>query len=132
MNVSEEINGKKGKTGAPRGNWNALKHGFYSHRFNTLEVSDLDTALGDGLVDEIALLRVIIRRVFEYANDDNKQDLDTWTKCLNTLGAASTRLAALIRTQQVVSGGQTSVIDLLSEAIGGISHELGRHNYGAD
>jgi hypothetical protein len=41
------------------------------------------------------------------------------------LGAASTRLAALIRTQQVVSGGGSSVLDLLSEAIGGISHELG-------
>jgi len=113
------------KRGAQPGNHNALKHGFYSHRFNRLELSDLDTALGDGLEDEIALLRVIIRRVFEYAADDEKQNLDQWSRTLNTLGAASTRLAALIRTQQVVSGGGSSVLDLLSEAIGGISHELG-------
>ena len=113
------------RRGAPDGNWNALKHGFYSKRYKPLEIQDLDTALGDGLEDEIALVRVIIRRVFEYANDDDKQTLDQWSRTLNTLGAASTRLAALIRTQQVISGGGSSVLDLLSEAIGGISHELG-------
>lgn len=119
------MNNPRKKRGAPNGNWNAFKHGFYSKRFLPLELSDLDTALGDGLEDEIALLRVIIRRVFEYATDDEKQSLDQWSRTLNTLGAASTRLAALIRTQQVVSGGGSSVLDLLSEAIGGISHELG-------
>ena len=119
------MNNTRRKRGAQDGNWNAFKHGFYSKRFQPLEIQDLDTALGDGLEDEIALLRVIIRRVFEYADDDDKQTLDQWSKTLNTLGAASTRLAALIRTQQVVSGGGSSVLDLLSEAIGGISHELG-------
>jgi predicted NBD/HSP70 family sugar kinase len=119
------MNNTRRKRGAQDGNWNAFKHGFYSKRFRPLEIQDLDTALGDGLEDEIALLRVIIRRVFEYADDDDKQTLDQWSKTLNTLGAASTRLAALIRTQQVVSGGGSSVLDLLSEAIGGISHELG-------
>jgi uncharacterized protein YjcR len=119
------MNNTRRKRGAPNGNWNAFKHGFYSKRFKPLEIQDLDTALGDGLEDEIALLRVIIRRVFEYADDDDKQTLDQWSRTLNTLGAASTRLAALIRTQQVVSGGGSSVLDLLSEAIGGISHELG-------
>jgi uncharacterized protein YjcR len=120
-----KMNRTERKRGAPNGNWNAFKHGFYSKRFKPLEIQDLDTALGDGLEDEIALLRVIIRRVFEYADDDDKQTLDQWSRTLNTLGAASTRLAALIRTQQVVSGGGSSVLDLLSEAIGGISHELG-------
>lgn len=119
------MNNTRRKRGAQDGNWNAFKHGFYSKRFRPLEIQDLDTALGDGLEDEIALLRVIIRRVFEYADDDDKQTLDQWSRTLNTLGAASTRLAALIRTQQVVSGGGSSVLDLLSEAIGGISHELG-------
>lgn len=118
-------NSYRKRPGAPEGNWNAFKHGFYSKLFRPLELSDLDTALGDGLEDEIALLRVIIRRVFEYADEDDKQTLDQWSRTLNTLGAASTRLAALIRTQQVVSGGGSSVLDLLSEAIGGISHELG-------
>ena len=52
------------KLGDSQGNWNALKHGYYSKRFNPLELKDLDTVLTDGLQDEIALLRVIIRRVF--------------------------------------------------------------------
>jgi hypothetical protein len=68
-------NKPKRKRGAQPGNTNALKHGFYSHRFNNLEISDLNTALSDGLTDEIALLRVIIRRVFEYADTD-AQDLE--------------------------------------------------------
>ena len=123
--IFDEMNRTIRKRGGQNGNWNAFKHGYYSKRFRPLEIQDLDTALGDGLEDEIALLRVIIRRVFEYANDDDKQTLDQWSRTLNTLGAASTRLAALIRTQQVVSGGGSSVLDLLSEAIGGISHELG-------
>ena len=92
-------NPQKRKRGAQPNNTNALKHGFYSHRFNNLELTDLDTTLSEGLTDEIALLRVIIRRVFEYA-DSAAQDLDTWSHALNTLGAASTRLAGLLRTQQ--------------------------------
>ena len=114
----------KRKRGAQPGNTNALKHGFYSHRFKNLEISDLDSALSDGLTDEIALLRVIIRRVFEYADTD-AQDLDTWSTALNTLGAASTRLAGLLRTQQLIAGENTDVISVLSQAIGEVAHDLG-------
>lgn len=85
----------------------------------------MDSALGEGLEDEITLLRVIIRRVFEYADQEEEQALEVWSQTLNTLGIASNRLASLIRTQQTVAGGGSSVLGLLSEAIGGISHELG-------
>ena len=114
----------KRKRGAQPGNTNALKHGFYSHRFNNLEISDLDTALSEGLTDEISLLRVIIRRVFEYA-DTGAQDLDTWSVALNTLGAASTRLAGLLRTQQLIAGEGADVVSVLSQAIGEVAHDLG-------
>lgn len=114
----------KRKPGAQPGNTNALKHGFYSHHFNNLELADLDTALSDGLTDEIALLRVIIRRVFEYA-DSGAQDLDAWSKALNTLGAASTRLAGLLRTQQLIAGDGGDVLSVLSQAIGEVAHDLG-------
>ena len=63
------------RSAAMLGNRNALKHGFYARKMIPLELSDLDTALGDGLTDEIALLRVIIRRVFDFANDHEKQNL---------------------------------------------------------
>lgn len=114
----------KRKRGAQPGNTNALRHGFYSGRFNSLEVSDLDTVLSDGLVDEIALLRVIIRRVFELSDSD-ATDLDTWTRSLNTLGAASTRLAGLLRTQHIITGGGGNIMDVLSKTIGDVAHELG-------
>jgi len=110
--------------GAPKGNFNAFKHGYYSRRYRPLELSDLDAALSDGLDDEISLLRVIIRRVFEYA-DTEAQDLETWSKALSTLGAAATRLGGLLRTQQLISGGSTDVVSILSSAIGEVAHDLG-------
>lgn len=116
----------KRKRGAQPGNSNALRHGFYSPRFNNLELSDLDTALGDGLVDEIALLRVIIRRVFNYANDHTDQDLNTWSQSLNTLGAACTRLAGMLRTNQIIGGGgPDDALEKLAQAFGNVAHELG-------
>ncbi len=112
------------RPGGQPGNWNAFKHGFYSRRFSPLEAIDLEAVLSPGLTDEIALLRVIIRRVFEFA-DLSATDLDAWTKSLNTLGAAATRLAGLLRTQQIISGGSEDIVSVLSEAIGDVAHELG-------
>ena len=113
------------KPGGQPGNWNAFKHGFYSRQYQPIEIKDLDTALGDGLMDEIALLRVIIRRVFEFANDSDTQDLDTWSKSLNTLGAAATRLAGLLRTQTVITGTDGDTIAVLAKTFGDVAHELG-------
>ncbi len=116
----------KRKRGGQPGNTNALKGGFYSPRFANLELSDLDTALGDGLADEIALLRVIIRRVFDYANDHESQTLETWSGSLNTLGAACTRLAGLLRTDQILGGSSSgNLLEELAQAFGVAAHELG-------
>ena len=115
----------KRKPGGQPGNWNAFKHGFYSRRFKPLEVRDLESVLADGLEDEISLLRVIIRRVFEFANEEENQDLSIWTAALNTLGAASTRLAGLLRTQQLINGGSEDLVSTLSQALGQVAHEIG-------
>ncbi len=40
--------------GAPRGNRNALKHGFYARTFPSSEVKDLETYPFQGLQDAIA------------------------------------------------------------------------------
>jgi hypothetical protein len=114
------------RSGAQPANHNALKHGFYSPRFADLELSDLNTALGDGLTDEISLLRVIIRRVFDFANDHEFQSLETWSGSLNTLGAACTRLAGLLRTNQILGGGgPEDTLRELAQAFGFAAHELG-------
>ena len=111
------------KQGAQPGNVNAWKHGFYSRRFKALELADLETVLQNSLDDEIALLRVMIRRVFDFA-DQEAASLEDWSMALSTLGAASTRLAGLIRTQQLTSGGADSLEDVLAQALGEAAHEV--------
>ncbi len=113
----------KRKPGAQPGNVNAWKHGFYSRRFKALELCDLDSILQNNLDDEIALLRVMIRRVFEIA-DSSAESLEDWESALSTLGAASTRLAGLVRVQHLSSGKSQNIEDLLAEAIGDAAHEI--------
>jgi hypothetical protein len=111
--------------GAQPGNTNALKHGFYSRRFRNLEADDLDVALLDGLQDEIALIRVVIRRVFERASEE-ELDLDQLTRSLAVLGRASTQLANLLRTQKIISGADESLFtSALREALKDGHPELG-------
>jgi hypothetical protein len=116
----------KCKAGAQPGNINALKYGFYSQRFNPLEIRDLNISLADGLEDEIALLRVTIRRVFDLATEEG-EDSETWFKALSTLGLASTRLAGLVRTQKLIKGDSSSIASALSQALGEVCDELGIH-----
>ena len=114
----------KRSRGAQPGNTNALKHGFYSRQFNKLESSDLEFALLDGLDDEIAMLRVIMRRVFELTNNE-EASIENWSAGLSTLGAASTRLAHLLRTQHLIGRQADDTTSALSQALSNIMKEKG-------
>ena len=103
------------KRGAPQGNLNALKYGFYSRQFRELENADL-TRVSDGLKDEINMLRVLIRRMFALASDEDG-DLEQMAGCLNALGMASTRLANLLRTDQKLSVDHSEFSDNLTQAM---------------
>ncbi len=66
---------KKGKrkSGAPRGNQNARKHGFYSKVLDEAEQLDLEQATRvEGIDDEIALLRVKIKSVAAHDSQNIK------------------------------------------------------------
>ena len=64
---------KRGKRGAPAGNQNARKHGFYSRVLDEAELLDYALATGvEGLDDEIALLRVKIKSLVERDPDKIK------------------------------------------------------------
>ncbi len=64
---------KERKRGAPRGNQNARKHGFYSRVLDEAERLDFELATGvDGIDDEIALLRVKIKSVLEHDPENIK------------------------------------------------------------
>jgi len=89
------------RRGAPSGNLNALKHGFYSHLFRKIELGDLQAIPLDDLQDEIGMLRVLIRRVMELARD--VQDLDQALRLLSTLSLATANLSRLVKTQRLIS-----------------------------
>lgn len=62
-----------GKRGAPQGNQNARKHGFYSRVLDEVQRLDFEQATCiEGLDDEIALLRVKLKSVLRYDPDNMK------------------------------------------------------------
>ena len=115
----------KRKRGGQPGNTNALKHGFYARKFHELEAEDLQVALQGKLQDEIDMLRVTIRRVFDLATDETL-DLEASSRALGTLGVASTRLAGLLNTQKLLYGKQDEVMLALHQAIKEVNEELRR------
>jgi hypothetical protein len=110
--------------GAPKGNLNALKHGFYSRLFRSIESSELEQEKSANLENEITLLRVMIRRTMELA--DGIDDLKEATRVLDALGAAAARLAGLLRTQRSLKAPESGVADEISLAIQQVNQEL-RH-----
>jgi hypothetical protein len=111
----------KRSRGAQPGNLNALKHGFYSRIFQDREALDLEALLDSDLKDEIAMLRVVIRRVLQYTED--VENLEDAVHLLSALGAASTRLASLLRVQKLL-GGASEASDAISEALTQIVQDL--------
>jgi hypothetical protein len=58
------------KRGAPKGNLNALKHGFYTSRFNRAELSAADKVNPSSLSDEILFIRLLLRRLIDQPDDN--------------------------------------------------------------
>jgi hypothetical protein len=109
------------KRGAQPGNLNALKHGFYSRQFRSREHIDLDALLSIDLLDEIHLLRILIRRALELSNDTG--DLAECLSVLKATSAASARITAMLRVQQML-GKSSDVSELISKAIAEVNQEL--------
>jgi hypothetical protein len=101
----------KKKRGAPLGNRNRLKHGFYSRRFLTAEIKDLENG-EHNLDDEIKLIRIYLRRLTEKA--DTFTSLEQGMEFLRALSMATYTISRLVRMRQVVG---PVVTDLLSRAM---------------
>lgn len=70
------------KPGAPKGNQNARKHGFYSRVLDDNERADFELATGvEGIDGEIALLRVKIKSLAER----DPQNIRLIMQAINTL-----------------------------------------------
>ncbi len=74
------------------------------------------------LEEEIALLRAMIRRTVQLA--EGVVDLREATRVLDALGAATNRLAVLLRTQKSLQERKTAMADEISEAIQQVNSEL--------
>lgn len=103
----------------------ARGRGFYSRGFTGLEAAELETAMAVGLENEVALMRVVMRRLFEQACESEEPGLDEWSKLLGALGLASSRLAALLRTQKDLAGEKDAQASAtISQALSEVVEEM--------
>ncbi|OGO03897.1 MAG: hypothetical protein A2Y72_03625 [Chloroflexi bacterium RBG_13_53_26] len=104
------------KKGAPQGNQNAKKHGFYSKALDKAEELQLEEARGiDGLDEEIAVLRIKLRSIIQ--SDPKNIEL--------ALAAANT-IARLVRTRYNISKEQKrSLKDAIAKVLTEIAVPLG-------
>jgi len=113
----------KRRRGGQPGNLNALRHGFYSIKFQASEIDDLENTLTQGLEGEIAMMRVVTRRVLSLV--DGVENLDTMINALGALGMASAKLAGLLKTQKMLNGEDTSLNQSIADALNEVVKELG-------
>jgi len=99
------------KRGAPKGNQNARKHGFYSKVLDEAEQLDFELASGvEGIDDEIALLRVKIKSIL--SNDPEN---------IKLIMQATNAVARLIKTRYNITKDQRKG---LKEAISNVLRDV--------
>ena len=81
---------------------NTRASGFYSRLFKEGEIMDFEARQVDGLMDEIALLRIWTRRVVAFG--EGVESLDEAIDVLGALGSASLHLSHLLRSQKALGG----------------------------
>lgn len=108
---------KQQKRGAPKGNQNALKHGYYSQSLNKSEKLDFSLAAGvEGMTEEIALIR------FEMKKAVTSDDIHR----LIPLSKAAYALEKLIRTHhKLYLEKQASLTTAIENAIRHVLVPLG-------
>jgi hypothetical protein len=124
------------RRGGQPGNTNPLKHGFYSQHFKSAEAREVEGLQQAGLQEEVAMLRVMIRRVVELASNpetaapdnaseqNSASDLESALTALKTLGVAASHLANLLRTEKILADQNGEVSRTLHQALGDIVAEL--------
>ena len=112
----------KRQRGAPLGDMNNFKHGFYSRRLKKRDLTGVESTDVAGLVEEIALIRVFTRRLVESFNPD--ADFYEHADILRILCVASAAITRFIRAQYLISSAGSGMDDEISEAIRQVNAEL--------
>ena len=113
---------KHRKRGAPLGNQNARKHGFYSSSFKPADLRALDDSDPAHLLDEISLLRVLLRNLvaFSYQVEDFSQA----SELVRIACLAAFAISRLVKTQQYISTAEPSFADALNQSLSGLLAEF--------
>jgi len=105
--------------GAPLGNRNALKHGFYARQMPGTEgAGEAD------LEDEIAMLRLSIRNILEHSVQP--LNIEMQLELLHSISLAAAAINRLIKTQHYLGSLENPLADLMREALA----EIRRNNPG--
>ena len=114
------------KRGAPPGNCNAVKHGFYSRKFKNSDLVRNDQVKKIDLEDEITLIRLNIRHLLELGL--NAKDLNEGIQILRVVSLGASTLALFIRTQHIVHPPDDEVSLTFKEALLRVQRELDLRN----
>ena len=125
------IDAPKGrKAGAPKGNRNALKHGFYAHNFSKLELKRLENT-GDSLETLIGAAHVIADRMMtRLTNDgleaDGQGEISQRTlAAINSLNVVFSNISGLTKTRLITEGRYEPTETAILEALNEINLEQG-------
>lgn len=87
-------------------------------------MADLDRALGQSLLGEIGMLRIVIRRFFERAAHE-AADLDALADVVRVLGLSCGRLARIIQTENSLQDKRADELsDALTQAMAAVLEEM--------
>lgn len=98
---------------APKGNLNALKHGFYSRYYKQVETDDI-ALTKDSLDDEIIMLRVLIRRALQLLDD---AEIEDQSQIINAVSLGVSRLGNTMHMNLVLSGKASDIGAALMQAL---------------
>lgn len=101
-----------------------IQGNFYSEILMAADPASLDKVRRVKLLDEIVLLRVVMREVVHQAFGQDLS-LEAWLDMLNGLSQAATRLARLLAVEQSLADGEDNDLGLLAQAINHVMKEQG-------
>jgi hypothetical protein len=97
--------------------------GFYGPYYTSAETFELDEIDAGTLIEEIGMLRVIMRRVFEAAANE-AAGLEDWQEALGMLSLAANRLANLLGANRKLTTASLQVGAVLSQALNEMVAEM--------
>jgi hypothetical protein len=115
--------------GGQLGNLNALKHGFYTRHLKKRDLTGVESTDVKTLIEEIALLRVFIRRLIETL--DPAADAYELASVLRILCVALKTITGAMKAQQWLTLSGSTQDDELRLALKNVCAEIrSRHSVG--